>query len=119
MLLLLFVLINYFEYSINENKFQVGYIINVSLNLPYWSPRLLSAPILNGSCEECLCSVITNSSYLNSINSIGIGSFNCFLNNKTCQFYSKSPFYEYWLSNDMNTRFYFFYQPKSMFNFLL
>ncbi len=93
---------------------KVAKIVNVSLNLPIWSPRSMTAPILNGSCEECLCAIMTNSSDLNSISSIGIGSFNCFINNNTCQFFSNGSFYEYWLNNDMNTTFYFLYQPTSI-----
>jgi hypothetical protein len=50
---------------------------------------------------------------LNSISSIGIGSFNCFINNKTCQFFSNATFYEYWLGTDNNTVFYFIQLPTS------
>jgi hypothetical protein len=65
--------------------------------------------ILNVTCEECLCGVVTNSSII----SIGIGSFNCFRNNKTCQLFSNEIFYEFWINNDNNTNFYIFQFPTS------
>jgi len=109
MLLFLCVLILLFQYFVNVNNLNVGKMVNVSLNVPIWSVRLINAPRLNGTCEECLCAIITNSSTFTSI-----GSFNCFINNNTCRFFSKDPFYEYWLNSDINTTFYFLQEPTSM-----
>lgn len=92
--MLLFYLI-IFEYIIKINCLIVGKMSSISLNLPSWSPRLMNALILNGTCEECLCNIIMNSSVLN------VGSFNCFINNKTCQVFSKGTFYQYSLNNDI------------------
>jgi type IV secretory pathway TraG/TraD family ATPase VirD4 len=108
------ILLEHFD-SINNIK--VGIINNVSLNLPSWSSRSKSAPTLNGTCAECLCAIMTNSSDLYSISSYGIGSFNCFTNNNTCQFFTNGTFYEYWLSNDTNTNVYFLQLPTSIKSF--
>lgn len=111
MLKVLFLSIFVLQNLINIDNLKFGKMLNVSLNVPRWSFRLMDAPILNGTCEECLCGIITNISYFNSID---IASFNCFINNQTCQFFSKSTFYEYWFNNDTNTIFYFLEKPASM-----
>jgi hypothetical protein len=116
MLSLLFLLIIFFQHLIKVNNVGVGIINNVSLNLPVWSTRLTSAPTLNGTCTQCLCAVMTNSPVLNSISSIGVGSFNCFINNNTCQFFSSGTFYEFWLNNDTDTNYYVFQLPTSIQN---
>ena len=108
MLFLSYLLIVIFEYSINVNGIRIGKMINVSLNVPFWSIRLINAPIINGTCEECLCSIIKNS--------LEIGSFNCFINNNTCQLFSKANFYEYWFNNDTEAIFYFLQEPTSINN---
>ncbi|CAF0876373.1 unnamed protein product [Adineta steineri] len=96
------------------DQIKVGIVNNVSLNVPQWSTRSLFYPVLNGTCEECLCAVVTNSSALNSIVLNDIGSFNCFRNNQTCQFFSKSTFYQFWLSNDNDTDYYIFQLPTTL-----
>ncbi len=112
MLFYKFVLIIIFSYLIDVNSLIIGKIYSVSLNLPYWSLRLMNSLVLNGTCEECLCNIITNSSLFNLID---IGSFNCFINNKTCQLFSKEAFYEYSFNNNTNTIYYFIQEPTGIF----
>ncbi len=41
-----------------------------------------NSTIINGTCQECLCAMLLNSTSINS--------FNCFPNNKTCEIFSNS-----------------------------
>ena len=105
MLLFIDILIILLKIILNINEILIGQIKNVSLNVPSWSVRLFDFPILNGTCEECLCIIMRN---LNKT-----GSLNCFVNNQNCQLFSEKRFYHFWFNNDFNSHFYFLEQPTS------
>jgi len=52
-------------------------IYNVSLEMLDYN-----STIINGTCHDCLCTMIMNSTM--------ISAFNCFQNNNTCEIFSKS-----------------------------
>ena len=98
-------------YVIDCSAITVGIVNRISLNVPIWSTRSTNLPILTGNCQECLCSIVTNS-FSTTISSSSIGSFNCFTDNQTCQLFSSKTFYEFSLTNNANGTFYFFQIPK-------
>ena len=57
-----------------SNGFAYGVIHNASLSFPS-----INSTIVNGTCNECLCAAVTGGR--------NISSFNCFLNNHTCQLF--------------------------------
>jgi hypothetical protein len=75
---------------------QIGLIRNASLI----GPMLIA----NGTCNECLCMMLTSTQI--------VQSFNCFQFNDTCQLftdYSSSSTYE--MKTNLNSMFYFLYLP--------
>jgi hypothetical protein len=75
----IFIYVFLFHYSemISSSMNNIPVIHNVSLQMLNYN-----STIINGTCNECLCAMLSNST--------SISCFNCFRNNKTCEIFSKS-----------------------------
>jgi hypothetical protein len=63
-----------------------------------------NSTIINGTCQQCLCSVL--------LNTTSFSSFNCFSSNNTCQMFSQPLVTgSFMLVNDTRSSFYFFSWP--------
>jgi len=75
---------------------QVGSIQNASL--------IASGTIVNGTCNECICTMLTSIQ--------NIRSFNCFPHNNTCELFGNySSSFIYTIKNESNNIFYFLQLP--------
>ena len=81
-----------------NNVIVVPVIHNVSLQM-----FNASSTIINGTCHECFCALISNTTLI---------SFNCFENNKTCEMFSKPlEMDSFSLVNDSTSSVYFLSLP--------
>ncbi len=63
-----------------------------------------NSTIINGTCQQCLCSVL--------LNTTSFSSFNCFSSNNTCQMFSQPlETGSFMLINNTRSSFYFFSWP--------
>jgi alpha-amylase/alpha-mannosidase (GH57 family) len=69
-------LFHYFE-TISSSVIHIPVIHNATLQMLDYN-----ATIINGTCHECLCAMV--------LNTTSISAFNCFQNNNTCELFSKS-----------------------------
>ena len=92
---------------IASGAIQVRLIDEVSFHVPVWSSRVKNRPVLNGTCQECLCALLSKSHPTKS------NSFNCFNYISTCEFFASGTFYQFWLTSNTNSRFYFLEVPTS------
>ncbi len=75
---------------------QVGSIQNATL--------IASGTIVNGTCNECICTILTSMQ--------NIRSFNCFPSNNTCELFTNySSSFIYTIQNESNSIFYFLQLP--------
>jgi len=76
---------------------QVGSIQNASL--------IASGTIVNGTCNECICTMLTSMQ--------NVRSFNCFPSNNTCELFGNySSSFIYTIQNQSNNIFYFLQLPS-------
>jgi hypothetical protein len=81
----------------SSTTYTTGVIYNVSLTMSN-----TSLSIMNGTCEECLCAML--------LNTTPIVAFNCFRTNTTCELFSTALAFEsgsFRLMNDSSSSFYF------------
>ena len=97
-LLICIFLIQYWE-TISTSTQSVAVIRNVSV-----VPFNTSSLIINGTCNECLCTIL--------LQTTSFSSFNCFSNNNTCQMFSEVLIMgSFVLKNSTTSSFYFFSWP--------
>jgi hypothetical protein len=76
---------------------QVGSIPNATL--------IASGTIVNGTCDECICTMLTSKQ--------NVRSFNCFPSNNTCELFGNySSSFIYTIQNQSNNIFYFLQLPS-------
>jgi hypothetical protein len=76
---------------------QVGSIQNASL--------IASGTIVNGKCNECICTMLTSMQ--------NVRSLNCFPHNNTCELFGNySSSFIYTIQNESNNIFYFLQLPS-------
>jgi hypothetical protein len=76
---------------------QVGSIQNATL--------IASGTIVNGTCSECICTMLTSIE--------NVRSFNCFPHNNTCELFGNySSSFIYTIQNQSNDIFYFLQLPS-------
>lgn len=71
-----YVFLFYYFKPISSSMHVIPVIHNVSLRMLDYN-----STIINGTCDECICSML--------LNTASISSFNCFQNNKTCEIFFK------------------------------
>ena len=90
----------FFFETISSSINTIPVIYNVSLQLMNYN-----ATIINGTCDECLCTML--------LNMTSISAFNCFQNNKTCEmFYTSLETSSFLLMNNSASSVYFTSLPS-------